>query len=90
MAHLENVAADEDGCGVVSAPHNQLKPDRTTTLTPGILWHRIGPHPAASGKRLPSHPAAIGMPETRVKYAPPPPRGGGSVGGQNKKIVYHP
>ena len=52
----------------MSAPHNRLKPNRTTTLTSGSLWHRNGPHPAASGKRLPSHLAAIGMPETRVKY----------------------
>ena len=69
-AHLETVAADEDWRGVVSAPHNRIKPNRPTTLTSGGLWHRNRPRPAASGKRLPSHPAAIGMPETRVKYDP--------------------
>ena len=59
-AHLETVAAGEDWCGVVSAPHNRLRPNRTTTLTSGSLRHRNRPHPAAIGKRLPSHPAAIG------------------------------
>ena len=45
-AHLETVAADEDWCGVVSAPHKRLKPNRTTTLTSGSLWHRNGPQVA--------------------------------------------
>ena len=49
--------------------HNQVKPKCTTTLTSGSLWHRNRPHPAASGKRLPSHPVAVGMLETRVKTA---------------------
>ena len=50
--------------------HNRSKPKHTTTLTSGTLRHRNRPHPAACGKRLPSHPAIVSMPETRTKYGP--------------------
>ena len=45
------------GCGVVSAPPNRFKPNRTTTLTSGSLRHEVAF--TSGGHR----------PEIRVKYA---------------------